>query len=54
MCVAEADVGRFRRFCLAAPEEVPVLARLEPTMVTLVGVMTLLKVSSRSPCVHLS
>jgi hypothetical protein len=49
--VAEADVGRFGRFWLAAPEEVLIPAWLE-LMVTHVGVMTLLEASSRSLCIR--
>jgi hypothetical protein len=50
--VVEACVGRFGRFRFMAPEEIPVLARLEPAIVMFVGFMTLLEASSRSSCVH--
>jgi hypothetical protein len=35
--VVEAGVGRFRSFWLMTLEEIPILARLEPVMVTSVG-----------------
>jgi hypothetical protein len=51
--VVEAGVGRFERFWFTVPEEILVLARLEPTMVMPVGVMILLEASSRSLCARL-
>jgi hypothetical protein len=51
--VVEAGVGRFRSFWFTTSEEIHVLARLEPVMVTSMDVMTLLEASSRSLCVRL-
>jgi hypothetical protein len=52
--VVVAAVGRFGRFWLTAPEEVPVLAWLKPAMVMHVGVVTLLEALSTSLCIRLS
>jgi hypothetical protein len=52
--LVEVGVGRYGRFHFMALEEIHVLARLEPTMVTSEDVMTLLEASSRSLCVRLS